>query len=65
MVSEMVKALVQRLFADNEFRQAFIADPDAALGGKPLSVEERRALLGLRTRMAGQEEVSGPLGYWP
>jgi len=67
MVSEVIKSVVRRLFADNEFRQAFVADPDAALAGESLSAEERRALFGLRTRltMAGNGETAGPLGFWP
>ncbi len=68
MASGSVKELVQRLFADNEFRRAFLEAPEEVLARQSLAAEEQRALLRLRSRLAtadGPEAESGPLGFWP
>lgn len=45
MMFLQIKALHQRLFADQVFLRAFLRDPDTALAGQAFSTAERRTVL--------------------
>ncbi len=69
MTSHAIKVFVQHLFADRDFRQRFLAAPHEALADQPVTAEERRALLRLRTRLAlaggAGDLTAGPEIAWP
>ncbi len=70
MVSPGIRAVIQRLHVDDDFRRAFVRSPDLALSKHDFSAEERRALLRLRVRLAtaggpGQLAAFGEMTPWP
>ncbi len=46
-----LSSLLQRLLSDDGLRRTFVDSPDAVLSNQPLSSEERRALLRMRSRL--------------
>ena len=69
MVSHEIEAIVQRLLSDDGFLQTFQRSPEAALSGRVLSAEERRAILRLRPRLRTADGPAylaiGPEVRWP
>jgi len=69
MMFTQIKALHQRLFADQVFLHAFLRDPNTALAGEAFSTAERRTVLRLHTRLVAAGGVgelsSGPSYPWP
>jgi hypothetical protein len=71
MKSQVLQALVKKIFSDENTKQQFISNPESVLSQFSLTEQEKRAVLsthakiGLATSDSGQlEAVISPMVWW-
>lgn len=68
MTTQWIRGLIQRLFSEEATRRAFLEAPERVLAEETITLEERRAVLRLHSRLAtaGPAHASfGPGTSWP